>query len=159
MKSPKGAFHQTALGAETTGTMETGGSVDDLAVQRHALALGQDLQHGCRAVAAVVPVEPMDPFRHTAVGHGSPCRPGLKMIRLTSPWYCIRRWGPPPPAPPGALGTCDLIVEATTKPNRGSYTPHLTVKAPSTHGGTDNPVQTVGATLKQTLTIRYYSYK
>ncbi len=91
---------------------------------------------------------PSQPYRDALAGLNE------KLARFVHGTYV-----PTTPGAPGALGTYDLIVEATTKPNRGSYTPHLTVKAPSTYGGTDNPVQTVSATLKQTLTIRYYSYK
>jgi len=56
------------------------------------------------------------------------------------------------------LGRYNLHVEATTKPGRGDYTPHLTIQAPCTYAGSDDPVQTVTASIKQTLTIRYFSY-
>ena len=56
------------------------------------------------------------------------------------------------------LDRYDLHVEATTKPGRGDYTPHITVTAPSTYASSAVPVQNVSAAIKQTLTIRYYSY-
>ena len=55
------------------------------------------------------------------------------------------------------LGKFDLKVRASNKPIHGAvYTPHLTVKAPSTYAGSDLPVLTLTATLNPTFTVGYY---
>lgn len=89
---------------------------------------------------------------------GPACRVALVALNQKLTDFVHGNYVPTAPGPHPGLGSYALQVEATTRPGRGAYTPHVTVRAPSTYAGSDQPVLTVSATLQQALTTRYYSY-